>query len=188
MLCASLGVGGQAARDTSVSPARAGCTAGIQGDFLNEKVDGRLPAPSGVSLPLASQPVSTPRTPPHEPKFLPDLPQDGSSTGEKEICTPAPLGAYQRAPVSALPLSPATGHRGPVALVSEVFEQHLGGHILQVRPLPCLLLLAATWWPPAGSSTLFSSTRPMGAWGGGPPRSCLPFPTATEPPSPIHPS
>lgn len=49
--------------------------------------------------------------------------------------------------LTVLLLSPAPGRRGAVALVSEVFEQHLGGHILQVRPfLPSLLLCAATWW------------------------------------------
>ncbi|XP_011825422.1 PREDICTED: neuronal PAS domain-containing protein 1 [Mandrillus leucophaeus] len=41
----------------------------------------------------------------------------------------------QRAPgagaASSFHLPPAPGRRGPAALVSEVFEQHLGGHILQ---------------------------------------------------------
>ncbi|XP_010851015.1 PREDICTED: neuronal PAS domain-containing protein 1 [Bison bison bison] len=36
-----------------------------------------------------------------------------------------------RPPTLATPLPVAPGRRGPVALVSEVFEQHLGGHILQ---------------------------------------------------------
>lgn len=47
-----------------------------------------------------------------------------------------------------------------MALVSEVFEQHLGGHILQVRPLPRLLLLAATWWLTWEKGTLLSSLSP----------------------------
>lgn len=50
-----------------------------------------------------------------------------------------------------------------MALVSEVFEQHLGGHILQVRPLPRLLLLAATWWQPWEKGTLLSSLSLGGA-------------------------
>ena len=60
-----------------------------------------------------------------------------------------------------------------MALVSEVFEQHLGGHILQVRPLPRLLLLAATWWLTWEKGTLLSSLSPGpgrrggGVWEGG---------------------
>lgn len=55
-----------------------------------------------------------------------------------------------------------------MALVSEVFEQHLGGHILQVRPLPRLLLLAATWWLTWEKGTLLSSLSPgPGRRGGG---------------------
>ncbi|EPQ02476.1 Neuronal PAS domain-containing protein 1 [Myotis brandtii] len=42
-----------------------------------------------------------------------------------------PGSARPQAPASPVPLSPAPGRRGPVALVSEIFEQHLGGHILQ---------------------------------------------------------
>ncbi|ELK23994.1 Neuronal PAS domain-containing protein 1 [Myotis davidii] len=42
-----------------------------------------------------------------------------------------PGSARPQAPASPVPLSPAPGRRGSVALVSEIFEQHLGGHILQ---------------------------------------------------------
>lgn len=62
------------------------------------------------------------------------------------------------------PLFPAPGHRGPVALVSEVFEQHLGGHILQVRFLPSLLFRAATWWSHLGIAPSFLRQFPVERW------------------------
>ncbi|XP_011818531.1 PREDICTED: neuronal PAS domain-containing protein 1, partial [Colobus angolensis palliatus] len=48
--------------------------------------------------------------------------------------SPEPLRLERRQPkshASSFHLPPAPGRRGPAALVSEVFEQHLGGHILQ---------------------------------------------------------
>ena len=75
-----------------------------------------------------------------------------------------------------LPLPAAPGRRGPAALVSEIFEQHLGGHILQVGPslpaAPCCHLVAAS-----GNSTLFSSIHPIGSPGTGGPNPGAPPPT-----------
>ena len=92
--------------------------------------------------------------PSSHPGSLPDkAPQclkPGDKRGRYAACFPGGLprgqGSNQQALALPLTLPPAPGRRGPVALVSEVFEQHLGGHILQVRPLPaCCSLL-----PPGG--------------------------------------
>ncbi|XP_033621900.1 neuronal PAS domain-containing protein 1 [Fukomys damarensis] len=59
-----------------------------------------------------------------------------SPGGTREGCRAAPrdrpeLGPPDQRAHAPFPLPPAPGRRGPAALVSEVFEQHLGGHILQ---------------------------------------------------------
>lgn len=122
-------------------------------------MDESLPLSPGVSVCPAY--LCPSHSSPH-PRSLPDRargpsgPHDGSGLGgREENRSLVPWGPSQKAGVGQPagpgltdPLSPAPGRRGPVALVSEIFEQHLGGHILQVRPLPYLLLLAATWWPP----------------------------------------
>lgn len=125
----------------------------------------------------------------------PSAPQDGYKTGEERkfvawlprVLPGKPGPARTQAPASPLSLPPAPGHRGPVALVSEVFEQHLGGHILQVRPLPYPLLLAATWWPPAGNCTLFSGIHPT--WSSRTGRRMLGMPASSQGHgSPVFPS
>lgn len=70
------------------------------------------------------------------------------------ICFPGCSKPDPRALTFLFLLSPAPGRRGPVALVSEVFEQHLGGHILQVRSLPSPLLRASTWWSHPGIASI----------------------------------
>ena len=120
----------------------------------------------GVSLSLC---VS--ECPFSHPGSLPDkAPQcltTGDERGKYVACFPGGLprgqGSNQQTLALHLTLLPAPGRRGPVALVSEVFEQHLGGHILQVRPHPRLLLLAATWWRTWEKGTLLSSLSLGGA-------------------------
>lgn len=146
--------------------------------------------------------LSGPPQPPHlspHPGSLPHraqgptIPQDGYRTPGKRDLQPGSLGARflrprssgPQTPASPLSLPPAPGHRGPVALVSEVFEQHLGGHILQVRPLPCLLLLAATWWPCLETAPFFLQHPSHGehqvweveCWGS---PFCQPLPSTTK--------
>lgn len=126
--------------------------------------------------------LSGPPQPPHSsphPGSLPHraqgltIPQDGYRTPGKRDLQPSCRGAGLLRPrssgpqssASPLSLPPAPGCRGPVALVSEVFEQHLGGHILQVRLLPCLLLLAAAWWPRLETAPFSPASIPWGASG-----------------------
>lgn len=130
---------------------------------------------------------------PHTPGLsLPRAPSVSSwlqDRGEKkEIWSLAPWGPAQKCVwggwsarptgrlTPPLPLPAAPGRRGPAALVSEIFEQHLGGHILQVGPslpaAPCCHLVAAS-----GNSTLFSSIHPIGSPGTGGPNPGAPPPT-----------
>lgn len=136
----------------------------LRESLLNGWLDGRIPfcVPWCLSRCLSSLhlPLSLPTSqvcPQQDPGTLnaPRWLQDWEEERKCVACFPGilprrPGSARRQAPASLLPLPPAPGRRGPVALVSEVFEQQLGGHILQVRPLPYLLLLAVTWWSPPG--------------------------------------
>lgn len=162
--------------------------------WMDEWTDGPLSAPSGVSLSLCVSAQFCPFQPSPHPGFLPDrargpqYPKMPTGLGRRVgFVAWLEWGAYRQPPASPLPLPAAPSHRGPVALVSEVFEQHLGGHILQVRPLPGLTLIAATWRPLPARSTLLTSVRPSEGASGPRFPFRLAFPRATESPAPPHP-